>query len=240
MYTARLPHTFTTDGEASTVNAVILLNPGGGKLRCAAHSINLAVNDALDHVKVELDVLRRITSYTRRSIVEADAFKKIQQQIAEEPPPAQRVRRGFTWPQRLSLAVLRRSNEGDKPLKLIVVGETRWNSTYYAIERAHRLRPALERFLLRDQALLTEFFPAMGSFYIAQFRLLTTLEMLEFVGAVLHPLAQLSVKVQSASKTTLAEFTYTLKSVFQAFQELIEESEGVLQFPQQALDVRRS
>lgn len=134
--------------------------------RCLAHTLQLAINDSLKVLEEERAVITEVTNYTRRSTIEAQNFKAVQEELEEGEPPARRPRLDppFTYPPGLNKEVLRRPPKSKGPIKFIVKGKTRWNAEYKSILHAVWLRSATSRFLMdRDPVLLSKFLPAVGS-----------------------------------------------------------------------------
>src|SRR3546814_504844 len=127
---------------------------------------------------MDVTVLKEVTTFTRRSPVEVQGFEAIQSELETQPPILQRPRGGFRLPDDLSPSEAFAMKTVARPKKLLLIGETRWNATFYAIRRAYHLRQAIIAFLLdRNPPLLAQFLQSMrtvhsplASFSISQNR----------------------------------------------------------------------
>lgn len=90
--------------------------------RCAAHIVNLAVKDCLNHLVSLVDNLRTIVVIIRGSTKRTEAFREIQRALIDAGDMSIRA-----------------------PLNLKEDVETRWNSTHLMLERAHLLRKAVDK-----------------------------------------------------------------------------------------------
>ncbi|XP_026462110.1 zinc finger BED domain-containing protein 4-like [Ctenocephalides felis] len=81
---------------------------------CYAHTINLIVNDGLKLIKSEIDVVKKIVSYFRRSVTASEKLQKNQLQIYGQTK------------------------------KLLQDIDTRWNSTFYMVQRFVELEDAIK------------------------------------------------------------------------------------------------
>ncbi|CAH1114915.1 unnamed protein product [Psylliodes chrysocephalus] len=87
---------------------------------CFAHLINLVVQDSLPCVENILKKFKSTVTYFKSSYVAMETFKKEQN-----------------------------TNEGSAPLKLLQEVPTRWNSSFYMIQRINQTSEALNRALLQ-------------------------------------------------------------------------------------------
>ncbi|CAH1106827.1 unnamed protein product [Psylliodes chrysocephalus] len=87
---------------------------------CFAHLINLVVQDSLPCVENVLKKVKSTVTYFKSSYVAMETFKKEQN-----------------------------TNEGSAPLKLLQEAPTRWNSSFYMIQRINQTSEALNRALLQ-------------------------------------------------------------------------------------------
>jgi hypothetical protein len=110
----------TTDGANNMKNAIAQL-PGIQRVPCAAHVIQLTIKDGLEEPAIS-NIVRKC-----RDLV--SFFTRSEKQT-------QRLQHSQTLLQQA-------------PVKVIQDVATRWNSTFFMLERLARLRPALD-FLLSD------------------------------------------------------------------------------------------
>lgn len=116
-------------------------------------------------------VLKEVTTATRASTITTQNFAKVQQEIIDDvkngiKDPPRQPEPPFTYPLRLTAKTSLKPEDWSTatPKKLIIIGETRWNAKYYAIVRAYRLRPAIQKYLSdKNPALLAPFISAMGT-----------------------------------------------------------------------------
>lgn len=94
-----------SDNTANIVRAVMLT--GWNHLGCMAHKLNLVVQSAVLKIKPLQTKIKSIVEHFHRSTVAAEKLKEMQKNMKPEK----------------------------EPLKLIMDVATRWNSTYYMIER---------------------------------------------------------------------------------------------------------
>ena len=131
----------------------------------------LAINDAFEILADELQVLHAVTTATRASKITTQNFAKIQQDIIDDikkhhkapPPLAESL---FKYPLDLNAKKALKFVEWAEATvrKMTLIGDTRWNSKFYAIGRAYNLRAAIQRFLSDYHPdLLPRFVEAMGS-----------------------------------------------------------------------------
>lgn len=110
----RKVHTIVSDNAANIVRAINLT--GFQHVSCVAHTINLVVQDALKKISPLHKKMKAIVEYFHRSTVAADKLNSYQKQM-----------------------------QPDKvPLKLIMDVVTRWNSTFFMMERLVKIQEPLE------------------------------------------------------------------------------------------------
>lgn len=103
-----------SDNTANIVRAVMLT--GWNHLGCMAHKLNLVVQSAVLKIKPLQTKIKSIVEHFHRSTVAAEKLKEMQKNMKPEK----------------------------EPLKLIMDVATRWNSTYYMIERVCCIQEPIE------------------------------------------------------------------------------------------------
>lgn len=101
-----------TDNAASIVKAVKEIL-GWNHFGCYAHSLNLVVENALQIIKPQIDKVKRIVAYVKKSTVSSERLQKYQVQ------------------------------QGRDPKRLVQAVETRLNSTYFMLKGFVELEEAV-------------------------------------------------------------------------------------------------
>lgn len=111
---SRQIYAVVSDNTANIVRAVMLT--GWNHLGCIAHKLNLVVQSAVLKIKPLQSKVKSIVEHFHRSTVAAEKLKEMQKKMKPE----------------------------NEPLKLIMDVVTRWNSTYYMIDRVCSIQEPLE------------------------------------------------------------------------------------------------
>lgn len=132
-----------------------------------AHTLQLAINAALGSPDCQcaLETIKDVTTFTRRSITDSTIFLQMQDEELTEPP-ARHQRVGWQFPQPLDPSQL--GAPIGQPVKLPLIGETRWNSKQHAFIRSVKLRRVITNFLVaRGQSdLLVRFTGVIGTIFL--------------------------------------------------------------------------
>jgi hypothetical protein len=180
----------------------------------------LAINDAYAHVEADLQILKDVIAATRSSISDAMSFTRAQES-STTTELLERVRPVFPFPPGLVPAVLDRPQNSSGSLKLVKIGDTRWNSKFYATRRVHWLR-----------AYVTSFLTAHDLSLAARFE--ETFTILQFCAVVLAPFETLTLMVQSDRSDTLSRSTVALKELIQRLRPIVEWTKDCRQMPLRA------
>lgn len=158
------------DNAANVTKAVEIL--GYTSIKCLNHTLQLVINDALKDNELDnmLVTVRIISRHFHRSIKSADILRERQKSL------------------------------GNPPLKLIIPNNTRWNSTFYMVERASTLQSVLNSILTQTTCGIQHLEPKLCKF------------MTQFT-AVLEPFGQMTkdLEADDSSLSQAIPAIYVLK-----------------------------
>lgn len=125
-----------TDNAANMKAAVALL--GWDWLPCLAHTLNLAVKDAINAVEHSRQKVKAIVEHFHRSTSASDKFEEMQNTIAESAASAAATVAGAD-----AARIACGEHGTNTAYKLLNDVETRWNSTYAMFSRVCKVREPL-------------------------------------------------------------------------------------------------
>lgn len=108
---------FMVTDNAANIVKAVKEKLGWKHFGCYAHSLNLVVEYALSHIKPQIDKVKRIVAHVKKSTISSERLEKYQVQ------------------------------QGRDPKRLIQAVETRWNSTYFMLQRFVELEEAIRSIL---------------------------------------------------------------------------------------------
>lgn len=116
--------TSVNDNAANIVRGIKLAETIKGQVKCAAHTLQLVINDVLTNVRYVNEIIRKckaISALTHRSSKQSNKVKAMCDKINNDPSQARK------WPYRV----------------IISPGGVRWNSTYLCMESILKLEEPL-------------------------------------------------------------------------------------------------